>query len=479
MRDSKLYIALKSFNRYEQNRFRKYLQSPFFNKDTRIVELFNLLCQDINGTFKGKFEPSQLWSRMGCEGTMKDARWRKYVSDLLRLCMDYLAYKNYESKPMQRAQNLMEAVERRKIKPLFKYSIKQGARAKEDSITESPQFYLNDYLIELFNYELTESELQRGQKSNLEKISNSLDIFYIAEKFRIGSLAKTQEGVMKVKYNIGFLDTLNRSSLIKASSYPAIKIYHAIYNTASEEQNDEAYFELKTQLLLNRDGFLKKDLWDAYKSGLNYCGRKIKLGDKNFIKEFFDLFQEIDEQKLYLADGELSPWLFKNAITIALRLKKYDWVEEFITRSREHLPISFRDNAVTFNLAKIAWYKKDWDKVIELLRYVEYEDFSYNLNSKMFLLLTYFDTHEIELFESTVDSFQTYLRRHKKNLAKNTQEHYLNFTKLISKLHKSRYDKTKVDKFAFELGHTKNTAARNWFHEKIAELRGEKIGTET
>ena len=486
MRNSKLYKTLKTFDRYEQNRFRKFLQSPFFNRDENLERLYDLFCTDINKNAnrdpekrKGDLTKTWLWEKMDLNIPFNDVRWRKYISDLLKLTVDYLAYENFERKPMEQAKNVMEAVGWRKIKPLFGYAIKMGAKATKTSKNESPKHYLKKYQLELNNYLLGQHELQRSEKSNLEAISENLDIFYLSEKLRLASVALTQEGIMKVSYDMGLKDeVVSGASKKRYQEFPAIAINQMMLKTISHPEDDGSYFELKRLLLQHQADFPKSEVWDAYKYALNYCGRKIKLGQPSFTQEFFEIFTNSQENEIFLADGELSPWLFKNVITIALRLKRYEWAKTFVNNYSSHLPDSFRANAVTFNLAKIAFYQKDYEEVIDLLRYVEYDDYSYNLNSKMFLTTTYYETDEIELIYSTVDSFQTYLRRHKKNLAKNTQEHYLNFTKLISRLVKvDRHNKDKIARFERDLNETKNTAARNWFHEKIAELRGQKSGT--
>ena len=48
MYNSKLYTILEHFDKYEQNRCRKYIQSPYFNRSEELVELFDRLVSAIN-----------------------------------------------------------------------------------------------------------------------------------------------------------------------------------------------------------------------------------------------------------------------------------------------------------------------------------------------------------------------------------------------------------------------------------------------
>ena len=52
MKKTKIYNVLSHFNKYEQNRLRKFLLSPYFNSDESIVLLFELIVKYLNGNQK-------------------------------------------------------------------------------------------------------------------------------------------------------------------------------------------------------------------------------------------------------------------------------------------------------------------------------------------------------------------------------------------------------------------------------------------
>lgn len=99
-------------------------------------------------------------------------------------------------------------------------------------------------------------------------------------------------------------------------------------------------------------------------------------------------------------EGELSPWDFRNIVVLGLRLGETDWVENFINTHKNFIPEAMRANAVSFNLAQVYFYQKKYEKVMVLLQKVEYEDLTYNLNSKSLLLIAYYELQEIETLHS-------------------------------------------------------------------------------
>jgi len=145
-------------------------------------------------------------------------------------------------------------------------------------------------------------------------------------------------------------------------------------------------------------------------------------------------------------------------------------VEKFIHDFNHKIPELNRDNTVTYTLAQLYFYQKKYDKVIEQLRNVEYDDVSYNLNSKTMLLMTYFETDEYEPLYSLFESFRTYLNR-QKELSSDRKALYKNLIKFTKKLTKIMPgDKAEVKRLKEEIAATGNVASLNWIQEKIEEL---------
>lgn len=171
-----------------------------------------------------------------------------------------------------------------------------------------------------------------------------------------------------------------------------------------------------------------------------------------------------------MVEGELSPWYFRNIVVLGLRSGQINWVEDFINIHKNYLPEGMRENAVSFNLAQVYFYQKKYNKVIELLRIVEYEDFTYNLNSKAMLLSAYYELGEIEPLYSLFESYRTYLNR-QKDLPVSRRQLYTNLIKFTKKLTSiNNNDKKALQKLKQELELNKNVASYNWLMEKIAEL---------
>ena len=184
------------------------------------------------------------------------------------------------------------------------------------------------------------------------------------------------------------------------------------------------------------------------------------------------LFRSEILDKNILPNGQLNPWSFKNAVQIALRLGEYEWSEKFIKDYTSKLPSEFRDNALSYNLALVYFYQKKYNDVIQQLQSVEYEDIVYNLNAKSILLLAYYELDADDALLSLMDSFKTYLHRHK-DIAQNKRTHYLNSMKYIKKLMKlNKGDSLEIENIKKEMEEDRKIgiASERWILEKLTEM---------
>lgn len=472
MRNTKLYSILEHFDKYEQNRLRKYLQSPYFNKNQTLIELFELLVEDSNSEKKKEIEKEDVWTLLELKSPYDDVRFRKYYSDLLKLVEGFLAQQVYEADPVRQATDLLKAVGQKKMEKLYNSSVKTARHLSQSQPWRHAQHYLQQYQIEVNFYHMMEFETKRGARTNVEEIANNLDAFYLAEKLRIYASVLTQQNEFTQQYQMRLIDEilefLNNHQVHEDT--PAVAVYFQVLRTVTDQDNLEQYYRLKE--LLDQYGLLfpKHEAMDLYAYALNYCIRTINHGNLQFNEELFDIYNSLINKEIIFVNDELSPWDFRNIIVVANRLGRYVWSESFIATYSPKIPEPYRENAVTYNLSMLYFYQKKYDKVIEQLRNVEYEDVSYNLNSKTTLLMTYFETDEYEPLYSLFESFRTYLNR-QKELSFNRKMAYKNLIKFTKKLTKIMPgDKAEVKRLKEEIAATGNVASLNWIQEKIEEL---------
>jgi hypothetical protein len=473
MTDSKLYSVLTHFDKVEQNRLRKYVRSPYFNVNEVLMGFLDLLFAHINANGKaGELTKEFIWSQLYDAESFNDVRFRKLSSDLLKLIEDFLAQEKYEKDDLQKSSNLLAAIGDKRIEKLHKSAMKSAGEYLNQRDEKPAEFYYSQYLIEKKYYDLSDGELKRSEKSNLENIINNLDYFYLAEKLRLYNTVLSKKNLISHEYQLLFIDEIiDHIEKYHYDNIPTIMVYYKMLLNQTNPEKEEHYFDLKKLISEYWRQFPIKEAEEIFFNLLNYCIKRLNQGNQFFLREFLDVYKEILHKNI-LPNDELNPWNFKNAVLIALRLGEYEWTEKFIENYSPKLADEFRENAVSYNLALVYFYQKKYDKVIHQLQSVEYEDIGYNLNAKSILISVYYETHSDDALLSLMDSFKTYLHRHK-DIAANRRTQYLNSIKYTRKLLKlNKGNKTEIANIKKEMEEDRKIgiASEKWILEKLAEL---------
>lgn len=471
MHNNKLITILKHFSKSDLNHFYKYIISPYFNKSKQLIQFYEIILKGINSPKASLLEKENVWKKLFKDQKYNDVRFRKLSSDLLKLIEGFLAQQIYDSNNLQKAANLIESVGIRGIEKSYSSAIRIANNESEKYPFEDADFHLKQYQIQKKYYEIIQHEFKHSERQNLEEIDKNLDNFYLGEKLRYmcAALSQRQRGshvyILAHEKEIIQLINIRNNNLT-----PAEAIYYQIYLTYIEGENEQHYYKLKDLLKIHGLKFQSIEGKTLYDSAINYCVKKLNQGKTEFLEQLFEMYEDYLYKELIYIDGELDPFHFKNIVIVGLRLGKFDWIENFIKESREKLPESSRENAYTFNLARLYWYKKEHDKVISLLQEVEYEDIVYNLSAKAMLLTTYYENNEIEPLYSLFESFRAFLNR-RKDLTESKKRNYLNtikFTKRLTRIRKG--DQKEIEKIKIDLEKTEDISDLKWLKEKIAEL---------
>ena len=478
MQSNKISIILSQFNLIELNRLRKFISSPYFNKSDAIVTLFDILTKKSNQHVADELSKETIWQHIYATLPYNDTRFRKLCSDLLKLVENFLTQEELNQNPVHQANYLLSAVTRRKLDKLYNSSVKSAKYYLEQEKHRNSNYYYHQYLIENNYYMLADLESHRSDRSNVEDIINNLDFFYLAEKMRLYCTVLSRNNIVSHEYKVLFIDEIiEHVRKYKFEDIPPISIYYKVYQTQHDPETQENYYELIAMLRQHEVQIPVSELQTLYSLALNYCIYHINRGRVQFANEYFTLGKYLVETEILFNpdNGELSPWHFKNIILIANRLKEYDWVEAFIYGYKDRLPASFRENAVTYNLAQMYFYKEQYDKVVQLLQQVEYEDLTYNLGSKTMLIAVYYETKNYDVLESLLDSFGTFLNRHK-DFEPTRRARYQQLIRFVKRLlHLRPGDKKALTQLKTDLENAKNTTSYNWLLQRIEELEKEGI----
>lgn len=472
MKKIKIFRALDRLGTYELNRFIKYVNSPYFNSSDALKQIVQYYEAQRRKDKEGFLDKNNLWNIAFPTKDFNDGRLRKALSDLLKLFEDFLCQELLERKPIQRATLLMEAIEHRQLDTLYNSSMKRASQLTQDNTDVSAQLHYHRFQAEKSYYQLTDFDFKRTEKSNLGNIVNSLDYFYLAEKLKYYCTGISQKAFIQHEYDYLFIDEIKEH--IRLNRYPDIPIVNIwisiFFLQTSEDSKGEGVFqEFKKTFNEIISLIPQKEAAQIFTYGQNYCIKRINSGSPEYFQQLFNLNQKALDNAILFEGDNMDPWVFRNIVTVALRLKEFKWTTDFIDEYGNYISESFRLNAVNYSSALLNFYQSNYTLVLDHLNTMEIMDLSYELNTRSLLILTYYEMKETDALSSLLDSFSVYLNRHK-DISKARRDNYTNMISFTRRLMNTLPSDQKAHKkMLAKLEETKGIASGAWLKEKIQE----------
>ena len=334
------------------------------------------------------------------------------------------------------------------------------------------EYYLQLYRLEAQQNNFIELQNQRTTEKNLLQTIDALDAFYLINKLNylaaILHYKKFLSMEGEVKFAAEILDHLKNSDY---THIPALSIQYKIVQSLIEPEEEQHFTDLKTLLAAHYTLFPAQQARNLYAFAINFCIRKINGGRLDYVPQLLAIYKQMLVTGLMLDnEGLLSQFDYKNIVSVALRAGDTDWTEKFINEYKNKLPKADRQNAYTFNLAKLYFAKRKFEKVLPLLQDVVYSDIFYQLDSKTTLMKTYYELGEYLPMMALKESFRILLRR-KKLISAQNRINYTNFMRFTMQLYRVDVKNSKkLTAIGKAINTSTNVADKGWLLEKLEEL---------
>jgi hypothetical protein len=341
-----------------------------------------------------------------------------------------------------------------------------------DPYRNAPYFY-KAYLLQSELNTFFDRQKKRAYDASLQEAANYLDLFYLSTKLKYSCELINRQKLVASDYTLRLLKEISDHLREHAyDDYPSIGIYYQILMTFVEGDNDVHFEKLKLLLTEHTDKFPPSEARDMYAYAQNYTIRKINAGEKQFLRQYFDISKAALEKGLLMVDGDLSPWTYKNLVVAALRVGEFEWAEQFIKAYKSKLNEKFRSNAYNYNMGALMFYKAQYGEALRLINQVEFTDIFYALDTRTMQIKIYYQLDEWDPMQSAIEAFKVYLRRNK-TLSDNVKVLYNNFLKFTDKLSRlTKRDKQKLTELQERINETRQVADLGWLQGKVEEKLG-------
>lgn len=472
----KLFDVIHQLDEKTQNKALKYFESPYFSIDQIYLSLLRILVEVSQS--KKIVVKENVWACIKQNQPYNDKAFRVIATKTLTHLIDFFAIEELRNSQSSILKYATEFVQNQNINNLNNRLTKGVENfLSADDIHSSKDlynmFYSSRKLLEVKgNFERKKRLTQEPKfKEKLYKIDSLLDSLYFIEKIRIYLILNNLSFITQEQLNdlnnvlikqLKTQDFLNENKLAKA--------YEQTYDLISEKSDNIIDHE---ELL----GILKRvainqpvEAFEIYDTLYNYY---VRLGNQgsNVLNELFSLLQFGLKSGILVNNEILDPTDYRNIVLVACRIEEYQWALDFIEKYKNNLEFDYRQSAYSFNKARVFMNMKRYSDVIEVLRNVEYEDITYNINSRLMLIASFYELDEYDILESTIKAFKVFLRR-KRNISVSRKANFTDHCDVIFNLIKAsdRKDIKRIEKAQEILWSNSGIPNKTWLKEKIAEV---------
>jgi hypothetical protein len=310
---------------------------------------------------------------------------------------------------------------------------------------------------------------QRHPEEKYRAVALALDRYYLLRRRALSCDLQDylrQQPQAELPLRRDLIEALDRDEVIAVG--PAMDLYRALWAMLSGPNTDDRALANYRELLFRYGPqFPAERRRVLFYFAINHAVRAYLAGATPFGRHLFELYDRGLEAGFLLWEDRLSPRDYNNITKLALGMRKFEWLEQFIDRYAQKLPPEAYTDAYHFARADLAYTQGDYDTAMDHLNRVEFSDLSYQLGSKAMLLRIYYETDAEDAFFSLAASFRLFLLR-KRGVKPHLRQAYQNFVRLAVRLRRARADQ--APRLRTQIIETKALNARSWLLRRADTL---------
>jgi len=465
-RISLLIELLKSFTEKELTVFSEFIESTYFNKDQKLIDLLKKIKR--YALSAEKFTPDlqlKVYEEVYYDKPLnqKELTKKQYMvlnnkqSKLLRLAEQFLVIENLKANQNTKAEFLYRTLTDRNQVNLY-----------------GIDYYAHQYKIQEARLHFLISNGMIRKEDNYDQLHYYLDTNYILEKLKYHLAQLTIKNSYQNK-NYENFSLYSIKELLNEPQYaenPLIQIYLSNINLI-EAQSDASYQELVKSLVENRSK-LPALFQRVFHTNLNnYCTAQIKKGNTSYYNNLFKNYRAMHENDLLISDNFIDVILIKNIITVSCFVKKFDWAYKILEAYKKFILPNIKDSVYFYNKGVIAYNKKDFHLAQNWFLKVGKINDTFEIDLRIFLLQCIFEIEQ-DYNEATRQSFESakqfFIRN--KYLSAVNKKSYLNFMSIFMYLYQFKHQAIKMtlNKILNKLKQMEVIYKKQWLLDKIVEI---------
>lgn len=484
MSESNVFTVIRSFSDEETWLFRKFLKSPYFLKSDKLLILFDMITKTTFKEFTLEFK-EEIYLKLNPGKEFNDSTIRVLISELNRQLNEFMMLENFRNSGLDKQRYLN--VERLK-KNLPAFSINEGSYPTIDTGTDY-KYFLNKHFLESYNFNFSISGRKVTKVKNIETellyLEDSLKflhLFYVSQVSQFYTTVRILQNTYDIQKIPDIIQkmfkVLDPESIKQVLAYDdeyyfVVELYESMVNMYRNMDDTKYFYEYK-ECFYKYAFRVSADECSMHISNLtSYCTGKATVGIEEFNNELFELIELTIKNKYYQNNNteHLPHEYFRNFLLHGVRLKKFDWVNDFIHENYMKVHPADRENMKQLGFAYLNFNTAQYDEALGNINRISPDFFAFKLDIKNLTVQIFYELGYFEDALVQIKSYKEYLRKDKLlNMEK--RKRYFSFLKFTENLVLNRAGSKDTDAgyLKYRISTHKATAFKPWLIEKVMML---------
>ena len=269
MNKSSLIEAIKTFSPKEMKEFAEFVNSPFFNKNVNVVNLFEIIRKNYPEFESSKIEKEKVFTKLFPGKPFKDSTLRLLMYYLYELVEKFLSYNRFNNDMLRQKDNLLDELFDRKLFKDFEKTIEEANKEMESFNVRDTNYFRNRYVFaeHSLNY-LAEIYMGKYEKyltkENIQLFSDNITLFYLLSVLKYYAITLNTMYLYNVNVDTTVFESIIKNfNIAQFENVTLINIYYRVILLFLRPEDENNYYKLK-ELVINREEEIGTAIGDLY-----------------------------------------------------------------------------------------------------------------------------------------------------------------------------------------------------------------------
>ena len=479
MEHSYLVEVLKTLSPDELQDFSLFLANPQFQSKQQFEEiqiLFDIILVEIQDGADTTLSKEVIFSKVFPMSDFVAGKLEKLMAKLNKLLRQYLLTQHYFRKDngVQNQLDMIEILEKRGLEARKVHAIHKLARQQNSTQKRGKYYFFFQSRLEHLIHSHESKYNQLKSDLNIPNVVQHNDIFHHLIRLELLNRFLIQQRPAQLEVEEPIRLALEENTVPQRYLDSSIelriqyKVFQLLHTSTPKRIDIEVLLELIQQ---NSDNLTEETVQDTYTYLRNFCVILINSGLTDLLPVLHAIQKENLERGYLYYLGKLSPSSFLSIVVIAIRVKQFEWLEQFLETHQEKI-IGDNESQDLFRLNKAIYLfaVQQFEPALDMLP-EKIDQMDYHLMSKRLEIKIYYEIQS-ELLQYKLDAFKMYVSRaSKKFMSDNLRKRNADFVNIIYQIIQSLPgDQARVERLLQRIEDKKSVTDRDWLLEKVAEL---------